>query len=103
MKLVRGDRLTTAQRRQVLSAFAHRWTHENAQQTYGGRCPACVQQRQCDGNMVVNGKPWHEQHVPLTTDEQWLRDHAFYITTAGRLSARHRHCEPAYLADDGVS
>jgi len=30
MKLVRGDRLTTAQRRQVLSAFVHRWTHENA-------------------------------------------------------------------------
>ena len=41
MRLVRGDRLSTAQRRHVLAAFVHRWTFENARQTYRGRCPAC--------------------------------------------------------------
>lgn len=30
MRLVTGNHLTTAQRRQVLAAFVHRWTHENA-------------------------------------------------------------------------
>jgi hypothetical protein len=37
------------------------------------------------------------------TDKQWLRCHAFYITARGKLSARHNHCEPAYLATDGKS
>jgi len=103
MKLVRGDRLTAALRRPVLAAFVHRWTHENAKQSYGGQCPACVQQRQCGGSMTVDGKPWHEYHLPLVTDAQWLRDHAFYITAKGTLSARHKHCEPAFLANDGRS
>ena len=102
MKLVRGDRLTAIQRHHVQAVFVHRWTHENARQTYSGRCPACVQQRQCGGNMEINDKPWHEHHVPLVTDEQWLREHAFHVTAKGRLSARHDHCEPAYLADDGT-
>jgi len=103
MELARGDRLTAALRRQVLAAFVHRWTHENAKQTYNGRCPACVQQRQCGGDMVVDGKPWHEYHVPLVTDQEWLREHAFHVTVNGRLSARHKHCESAFLAYDGTS
>jgi len=103
MKLVRGDRLTAAVRKHVLAAFVHRWTHDNARQTYNGRCPACVQQRQCGGNMTVEGKPWHECHVALVTDDEWLREHAFYVTTTGTLSARHRRCEPAFLTDDGTS
>jgi hypothetical protein len=99
MKLVRGDRLTASVRKAVLASFVHRWTHENAHQSYGGRCPACVQHRQCGGN----SEPRHDYHVPLVTDEEWLRDHAFYVTTRGTLSAHHNHCEPAFLADDGTS
>lgn len=102
MQLMRGDRLTAAVRKQVLAAFVHRWTHENAKQTYGGGCPACIQHRQCGGSVSVDGKPWHEYHVPLVTDQEWLREHAFYVTAAGGLSARHNHCEPAFLADDGT-
>jgi hypothetical protein len=41
--LVKGSELTPEQRSQVLAAFVHRHTHENARQTYGGRCPACEQ------------------------------------------------------------
>lgn len=53
--------------------------------------------------MKVKGQPWHKYHVPLTTDEQWLQRHAFYVTAKGKLSVRHRHCEPAFLADYGTS
>jgi len=101
MALVRGDRLTANQRKHVLAIFLHRWTHENARRTYGGRCPACVQQEQCGGEIVVSGKPWHDYHVPLMTDAEWLRNHAFHITVQGQLSRRYSYCEPASLADDG--
>lgn len=33
------------------------------------------------------------------TDNDWLIDHAFYFTKAGRLSNKHNHCEPAFMAD----
>lgn len=29
----------------------------------------------------------------------WILDHAFYIRKDGKLSRKHNHCEPAYLAD----
>lgn len=93
-RLISGYRLSASQRQQVLAAFVHRWTFENAKQTYGGRCPACVQQRQRGGAPEVDGTPWHEFHVPLISDEQWLREHAFYIRKDGQLDARRAHCEP---------
>jgi hypothetical protein len=33
------------------------------------------------------------------TDEAYLAGHAFYVTKAGRLSNKHRHCEPAFFAE----
>ena len=33
------------------------------------------------------------------TDNDWLVDHAFYFTKDGRLSAKHNHCEPHFMAD----
>ncbi len=95
--LIRGDHLSFDQRQQVLAAFVHRWTIENARQSYGGQCPGCVQQHQCGGSMEVNGKPWHEYHVPLTTDSEWLKRYAFHFTKDGkRLMANHHHAEPVY-------
>ena len=99
MQLIKGDKLNDKQRREVLERFVHRWTHENAKQTYGGRCPACEQRRLTGGTDDVNGVPWHDYHQPLTTDAEWLAAHAFYVTKKGKF-ARNRHfAQPAFLAD----
>ncbi len=98
--LIKGSALNAQQRKLVFAAYVHRWTHENAQQTYGGKCPACVQ---CGGNYAqrVVEKSWHEHHAPLTTDQEWLDTHAFHFTKDGkRLMANRRWAEPVYLADD---
>lgn len=94
--------MNLSQRRHVWAAFSHRWTHENAKQHYGGKCPACVQRFQCEPAAApdVNGMPWHEYHAPLTSDDEWIRKHAFYFIRDGsRLSARQHFCEPHYLAE----
>lgn len=97
-QLILGGDLNAVQRRQVLAAFVHRWTHGNARQSYQGRSPACVQQRQCNGATVVNGIPWHQYHKPLVSDEQWLGEHAFYFKVDGALASRPSHCEPMAIA-----
>jgi len=77
MKLIRGNNLTPLQQKVVLSAYTYRLTTENG---YPSRNP-------CGAT------------VPAISDARWLKEHAFYITSAGRLSNRHRHCVPAYMAD----
>jgi hypothetical protein len=78
--LIRGDRLTPELREQVLRAFVHRWTIENQH------------------NVSPRNRP---KDPPLWNDEDWLREHAFYITSSGsgRLALKPRHCEPAYMAE----
>jgi hypothetical protein len=102
--LIKGTDLNASQRQQVLAAFVHRHTHENARQTYQGRCPACVQQAQCGGNMEAERDgvviPWHEYHVPLKTDEEWLAVYAFeFVKDGSRLSSRRTSCVPTNLMD----
>ncbi|MBI3864889.1 MAG: hypothetical protein HY290_23685 [Planctomycetia bacterium] len=81
--LIRGAELNIRQRVLVLSAFSYRWTHENPS-------------RKSVWSRVRSGMPL----IPLQTDEQWLREHAFHFVRDGsRLSARHRFCEPHYVAD----
>lgn len=100
--LIAGRDLTEPQRRQVLAAFVHRWTNENAAQTYGRRCPACVQRYQCEPEAAteVNGVPWHDYHAPLTSDSNWLLAHAFHFTKAGDMDPRIHQCEPQYMAGE---
>lgn len=91
-KLIKGSALNSPQRRAVLAAFVHRWTHENARQTYHGQCPACAQ--------ASHHLPdWHQRHAALVSDDEWLAAHAFYITERGMLAKRPGCAEPAYLAD----
>ena len=72
MTLIKGESLTHRQRMQVLSAFVHRNTIEHPFQLAGG--------------------------TPVT-DTEWINTHAFYFVADGsRLSNKHRHCEPHYLA-----
>lgn len=106
--LIRGIDLTEAQRRLVLAAYVHRWTVENAYQTYQGRCPACVQSGGNREIVIPAGqqaaaevrKPWHEHHGKLTTDREWLAAHAFHFVKDGsRLHGRRHHAEPVYLAE----
>ena len=81
--LIRGEDLSFQQRRLVLAAFSYRWTHENPN-------------RRHVWSRVQAGPP----SLPLQTDSQWLREHAFYFVRDGsRLSHRHHFCVPHYLAD----
>lgn len=73
--LVKGERLTLAQRRQVLEAFGYRWTIENERRA-----------RQWLGSIAA----------PISDDE-WIRLHAFHCTESGAIILRH--AEAARLAD----
>lgn len=107
MRLITGDKLSADTRREVLARFVHRWTHENARQTHGGKCPGCEQ----SGNFPRHAAPkgqigrqftreeWHAHHTPLVSDAEWLATHAFHVTQSGRLSNRHSFAEPAYMAE----
>ena len=72
MMLIRGDKLNAVQKRQVLRAFVHRLTYENAY-----RAPCRYPQ----------------------TDQQWLREHAFYFRNDGMLSISRRYAMPASLGE----
>ncbi len=78
--LIRGDKLSAKVRQHVLAAFIYRWTVENPNREFVWRKLA---------------KPT----MPLISDEQWLREHAFHVTKAGQLDDRVHHAEPAYMAD----
>jgi hypothetical protein len=81
-KLVRGDRLPSDLRREVLARYVYRWTSDNPdrERMWRGR----------------EGAPT----IPLVSDAQWLRDHAFYVTARGTLDRRRASAEPAYMAED---
>lgn len=78
--LIKGSKLSPAQRSLVLAAFPYRWTHENKRRAhtfYGGHVPT----------------------MEPVSDEQWLADHAFhFIKDGSRLMANRHHAEPAYMA-----
>jgi len=77
MKLIKGNELPHNLKKEVLRKYTYRLTTENGYPEYNP----------CNGS------------VPAITDEQWLSEHAFYITNNGKLSCHHLRCEPAYLAD----
>lgn len=97
-KLVRGDKLHPDVRKQVLGSYVHRWTHENSKQSYGGKCPGCAQGHPTD----MSPEQWHKHHMPLVSDNEWLSKHAFHVTKSNKLSNRHKHAEPHYMADESV-
>jgi len=32
-------------------------------------------------------------------ENAWVKDHAFYFTKGDKLSRKHNHCEPHYMAE----
>ncbi len=100
MKLINGTALTPVQRKYVLAAFVHRWTHENARQTYDGKCPGCQQINggrfpavtgPLGNRKVWEREEWHAYHRPLETDEQWLASHAFWFKDNGDVAHSRRY------------
>lgn len=82
MKLIKGKDLNSSQRGQVLNTYVYRWTSDN--------------KRRESIYANIAGKPT----TPLITDNQWLREHAFWFLNDGsRLDYTHKHCEPAFMAD----
>lgn len=80
--LVRGDQLPSNLRREVLARYPYRWTSDNpARERAWSR---------------IEGAPT----IPLVSDAQWLRDHAFYVTRRGTLDKRRTHAEPAYMTEE---
>lgn len=69
-ELVRGDKLTDAQRKEVLARFVYRNLEKD----------------------TVRDKE--------TRDRDWLRAHAFYVRADGRIADKPGHCEPAYMAGE---
>lgn len=78
--LVIGSDLSLGTRRDILRRYVYRLTIENG---YPQRNPT-------------------KAKIEATTDAQWLRDHSFYVTKAGRLDNRYNHCMPCYMADNYV-
>jgi len=81
--LIRGDRLNERQKRMVLSAFIYRWTKDNhrREEVYRG----------------IFGKPT----IPLVSDAQWLKEHAFHFVRDGsRLMANRHYAEPAFMTEN---
>jgi hypothetical protein len=76
MKLIKGQNLTPPQKAAVLRAFVYRTTVEHKPATPTGQIPTA-----------------------LSSDAQWIREHAFWIKNDGKLSHNHSHCEPDYMAD----
>lgn len=81
-KLVRGDRLPSDLKREVLASYIYRWTSDNASRERAWR--------------GIKGAPT----IPLVSDEQWLREHAFHVTDRGTLDKRQKNAEPAYMTED---
>ena len=80
--LIKGADLDYPQRQQVLNAFCYRWTTENPKRVQFWR--------------DISSKP----KIPLISDAQWLKEHAFHFTKDGsRLMANRHHAEPVSMAD----
>ncbi|KKN26569.1 hypothetical protein LCGC14_0873370 [marine sediment metagenome] len=83
MKLIKGEDLNQQQTRQVLNVFIYRWTTDNAERE----------------RVWANIK--RQPTIPLVSDNQWFRDHAFWFVNSGmRLAANRKHVEPVYMAND---
>ncbi len=92
-RLIPGKDLTPRQENLVLAAFTFRWTYESQRKHWLGKCPACEQQRRANGLLEINGKSWHEYHVPLESDKEWLQKRAFWFNTAGTELSKNAYCE----------
>lgn len=81
MPLVTGDQLPKHLQEDVLRSYIYRWTTENLRQRPFVRA-------------LVKAK------IKPVSDKQWLYDHAFMVTSTGRLSEQQEYAEPRYMAKE---
>ncbi len=81
--LTKGENLTPTQKKQVISAFVHRYTGEHFPEWASRPMP--------------NGEAYKPTHA---TDSEWINDHAFYINKNGFLASYPTRCEPVYMVRD---
>jgi hypothetical protein len=95
-KLLRGDSLTPEMIKQVKDAFIYRWTLDNPRRAQVYHCDKCDVAN--DPYVNTQSAEGHQHPtIPLQSDDEWLAEHAFYFTNAGKLQPQ-RHAQPAYLA-----
>jgi hypothetical protein len=102
MKLIRGDQLDQKQTKRVLEMFVFRWTAENPHRALAyGTCPCCKTQGGLpEPTLQDQSRLMCRQYHPviaLQSDDEWLKEHAFWIETNGEVA--RRNSEPAYMAD----
>ena len=79
--LIKGNKLNSQQRAEVLRAYVNRWTIENK-------------------DTMRNWRPECLPTIAPVTDEEWLAEHAFHFLKDGsRLMMNRGYAEPHYLAD----
>lgn len=96
--LIRGDQLTPDELRQVKNFFIYRWTTDNKKRGEVYPCDKCDVRNNPYVN-EVSAEGHQHPTIPLQSDEEWLNDHAFWFTNAGKLLP-NRHAQPAYLAPE---
>jgi hypothetical protein len=98
--IVRGDKLPQRLQDEALRRYIYRWTTGNTQRGSSyGYCPHCKTPGGKPSETNIACRQIHPT-IPLITDAEWLRTHAFHITKDGRFSEKHNHAEPGYMADD---
>ena len=83
--LIKGIALTPRQKEIVRNAFIYRWTSDNKQREYAWA--------------NIKGRPT----IPLISDEQWIKEHAFYFKRNG-VDLSNKKTEvwavPEYMTED---
>ncbi len=98
--IIRGDKLPEYLKQEVLRAYVHRWTIGNEQRAAAyGFCPHCKTPGGKPSETNIACRQFHPT-IPLQTDAEWLRAHAFHVTKNGKLDARHHHAEPDFMAEE---
>lgn len=97
MKLILGSQLSPQARAQVLNAFIYRWTTGNTQRARVYKCAKCDVRTPYQNTISANGHT--HPTMPLISDEQWLNEHAFWITKDGSLARNRNHAEPAFMVE----
>jgi hypothetical protein len=97
--IVRGDKLPARLQDEALRRYIYRWTTGNDRRGHAyGYCPHCKTQGGRPSETNIACRQVHPT-IPLISDVEWLKTHAFHITKDGRFSERHNHAEPGYMAD----
>lgn len=96
-QLLRGEQLDPQQKTQVLNAFPYRWTWENPHRARIYKCDQCDVANDPFVGSSAGGH--HHPVIPVQHDDEWVKEHAFWFTNAGKLFP-NRGAVPASYAPE---